>query len=192
MGSEVIWRRLGYMLSPQLDIYKAIAPKLAAERVIDIGFGTGFGTVQLARYSNKVVGIETDVEAVQFALHCMPFVDWEWGDISRGVGYLGVDYFDTALMIEVLEHVEDWQAALANTIQLLRPGGRLIISARNANADLRKNDLHEREWTAQEFERALLQYFERVELYDYRLENEMDSSTRQTPLVAIAYKQKEG
>jgi len=191
MGSEVIWRRLGYMLSPQLDIYKYIAPLVGGQRVIDIGFGTGFGTLQLLRHTSHVTGVEFDREAVDFAQAALPGIDWEWGDISRGVGWLGHEWFDAAILIEVLEHVEDWQVALTNVVDLLKPGGRLFISARNANADLRKNDLHEREWTAGELVRALSQYFKAVELYDYKLETPQEEGTRQTPLVAVAWKGKE-
>lgn len=187
MGSEVIWRRLGYMLSPQLDIYKHIAPLVKGCAVIDIGFGTGFGTLQLLRYADKVTGIETDLEAVKFAEETLPNVTWAMGDISNGT-WIPAKPYDAALLIEVLEHIEDWRGALWNVVNLLKPGGRLFISARNANADLRKNDLHEREWTASEFVNALSCYFETVELYDYQLKTLQDISTRQTPLVAVAWK----
>jgi 2-polyprenyl-3-methyl-5-hydroxy-6-metoxy-1,4-benzoquinol methylase len=188
--SEVLWRRLGYMLSPQLDIYKAIAPHVAAQTVIDIGFGTGFGTNILTGYAREVVGVEVDHDAINFAADNLPGIQFAWGDISRGVRYLVDDEFrfDAALMIEVLEHVSHWRNALTNVVEILKPGGKLYISARNANADLRKNDLHEREWTAAEFTAALGEFFESVELYDYRLEVKQDTTTRATPLVAVATK----
>jgi len=186
--SEVLWRRLGYMLSPQLDIYRYIAPMTEGLHVVDIGFGTGFGTLQAMRYARFVDGIELDREAVRFAQDCMPGVRWNWGDISRGVSYIAKDV-DMVLMIEVLEHVKDWQAALTNVVDILRPGGKLVISGRNALADLRKNELHEREWTALEFVSALDDYFEEVKLYDYTLQSELDVTTRSTPLVAICRKE---
>lgn len=181
--SEVLWRRLGYMLSPQMDIYKSIAQRLDHESVLDIGFGTGFGTLQLSANGASLTGVEFDKEAVDFAQWCIPGAQWYWGDISRGIEYVGKDY-DVAIMIEVLEHIPDWRAALANVVSVLKDGGEFYISARNANADLRKNELHEREWTAKEFKEALSEFFEEVVLYDYKLENIQDTSTRMTPLVA--------
>lgn len=158
------------------------------EKVVDIGFGTGFGALYIRDKTGAyVTGIDIDRAAVRFANECLPGVRWEWGDISRGIGYIG-KVFDTALMIEVLEHVEDWQVSLKNVETILRPGGRLIISARNTNATLRKNDLHEREWSAEEFVNALKKYFERVQLYDYQLKELQDVRTTQTPLVAVARK----
>lgn len=171
------------MLSPQMDIYKSIAQRLNHERVLDIGFGTGFGTLQLSENGASLTGVENDKEAVEFAQWCIPGAEWYWGDISRGVEYVGKDY-DVAIMIEVLEHIPDWKAALANVVSVLKDGGEFYISARNANADLRKNELHEREWTAKEFKEALSEFFEEVVLYDYKLENIQDTSTRMTPLVA--------
>lgn len=187
--SEVLWRRLGYMLSPQLDIYKALGPHVAEMRVVDIGFGTGFGTLQLAEYTSHLTGIEIDAEAVRFANHCVPGIRWEWGDISRGISYIVRD-MDAAIMIEVLEHVEEWREALQNVCAILRPEGKLIISARNAFADLRKNELHEREWTAMEFYEALDEFFQEVWLYDYTLQHKQDVTTRMTPLVAVAVRKR--
>lgn len=185
--SEVLWRRFQYFLSPQLDIYRALAPRMAGKDVLDIGFATGFGALQFLGTAKSVSGIEIDKEAVAFARHCIPSIDWQWGDISRPITYFGKTY-DVVLMIEVLEHVQDWRAALVHVEEVVRPGGKLIISARNRNADLRKNDLHEREWKAQEFIEALSYYFPVVQLYDYMLTQELPIDTRQTPLVAVATK----
>jgi 2-polyprenyl-3-methyl-5-hydroxy-6-metoxy-1,4-benzoquinol methylase len=189
--TDVLWRRLGYMLTPQLDIYRHLADRLEGCKVLDVGFGTGFGTLQLARTAKEVIGVEIDCDAIAFADSSIPGIDFCYGDISRGVSFLG-NGFDAVVMIEVLEHIENWQAALANVDKMLTPGGALYISARNANAELRKNDLHEREWTAQELVASLEKYFCNVQLYDYSLTNLVPVATRQTPLMAIARKDHHG
>jgi hypothetical protein len=66
------------------------------------------------------------------------------------------------------------------------PDGIFVLSHRNAHAELRKNDLHEREWTALEMEINLRKHIRDVTLWDYSLDNILDSNTRQTPLIAIA------
>jgi len=176
-------------MSPQLDLYRNIAPKVDGLKVIDIGCGTGFGTLQLKRWSEDVTGVDIDREAVKFAIATIPGIRWEWADAGRTLHYIGNDY-DAALMIEVMEHISDWQEAMANVWDILKPGGLLYISARNANADLRKNDLHEREWTAEQLKNALAHYFRGgVTLFDWTLKTEQDTSTHQTPLVAIARKE---
>ena len=185
-----MFRRLGYFLSPQLDIYKHVAPLVAGKRVLDVGFGTGFGALQLVPCARSVSGIEVDPGAIRFADSYMPGASWRWGDIQRPITHI-FQAIDVVLMIEVLEHVIDWQAALRNVRDCLAPGGKLVISARNANADLRKNDLHEREWTAEELVKNISPFFESVVLYDYSLSEEQSLDTRITPIIAVCEAKKE-
>lgn len=185
MSSDVIYRRLRYFLSPQLDLYQSIARKVAGQTVLDVGFGTGIGTLQLTRTARSVVGIETDIDMVDFAQKTLPGARWARHDITKPP--YGSP-FDAIVMVEVLEHIADWQLALGNACSLLRAGGKLYISARNAKADLRRNEIHEREWTATQFSAALGSVFSSVKLYDYTLENELDADTHVTPLIAVATK----
>lgn len=188
--SDVLWRRLRYMLTPQFDIYENIASRMDdLTMVLDVGFGTGFGTLQLRTHDNTTVGLELNADAVEFADRCLPG-RFEQGDICDAQIFrnLRPGAFDAITMIEVLEHIPDWRRALTNVRELLHKGGKLYISARNRNADLRRNDLHEREWTAGEFRAALAGYFSSVTLYDYTLEAEQGDDSRVTPLVAVAVK----
>ena len=63
---SILFRRLRYMLSPQLDLYRSIGQEYLGD-VLEVGFGTGFGTLQLAHNANKVLAIEIDQAAVEFA-----------------------------------------------------------------------------------------------------------------------------
>ena len=94
------------------------------------------------------------------------------------------------MMIETLEHVADWRMALSAIHAMLKDGGSLIMSARNAKADLRRwKDLHEREWTGTQLLDNLMQFFgPRVYLFDYSLQDNLERHTRTTPLIAIATK----
>ncbi len=47
-ATAVLWRRLPYMLSPQLDIYERLWPFVRRKRVLEVGFGTGIGVLQYA------------------------------------------------------------------------------------------------------------------------------------------------
>ena len=182
-ATGVIWRRLKYVLSPQLDIYKHLAPEIKDQRVLEVGFGLGAGTIQLSKYAYRVRAIEIDRESVWFASEIFPLknVSWEWGDVTRTVS----GRFDAIVCLEVLEHVPEWRSALENMKDCLEDYGTLYVSGPNANANLRKNDKHEREWTAKEFKDALGQYFTQVSLMDYTLTEPQGDDTHLTPLVAI-------
>ncbi len=182
-----MWRRLRYMLSPQTDLYTNIAPHLKGLNVLEVGFGTGFGTLQLARCAHLITAVEIEADAVHFAQASLPLNNVTWATANIN-GLKTFPDFDAAVMIEVLEHIEDWRGALKNTAAMLKDGGKLYISARNRNADLRRNDLHEREWTAQEFKLALQEFFSTVTLFDYTLQEPQDLTTHITPLIAVATK----
>lgn len=185
--SDVIWRRLAYMLSPQLDLYKSIARQVEGKKVLEVGFGTGFGTLQLARRALEVTAVEKDPDAVQFAKTCLPLsnVAWLYGD---AVNLRGPGFYDAVVMVEVLEHIPEWHKALEQVKTHLWTGGALYLTARNANADLRRNELHERELSAAQLVDALSQHFGQVQLFDYTLTQELGADTRSTPLIARAVK----
>jgi 2-polyprenyl-3-methyl-5-hydroxy-6-metoxy-1,4-benzoquinol methylase len=185
--SDILWRRLRYTLSPQWDLYHSLVPHLKDKKVLEVGFGTGFGTLQYAPTSSSVTALETDKDACEFACRCIPLPDVAWvkGDL---LDLEARPEFDAVVMVEVLEHLGPWSLALSQAQRLLKPGGNLYISARNANADLRRNELHFRELSAGEFVEMLRLFFDPVKLYDYTLTQELDCTTRVTPLIAIATK----
>ena len=184
-ANGVLWRRLRYFLTPQLDLYKHIGDKVSGD-VLEVGFGTGFGVLQYAFQVNSVVALELTQDAVDTASELMPLlhVTWAVGDITKKA----YPHCDAALMIEVLEHIPNYKAALSNLADSLYVGGTAYISGPNKNAQLRKNDKHEREWTAGEFAKTLKEYFGEVTLYDYSLTQVQDEDSTVTPLVAVCVK----
>lgn len=184
--SDYLWRRLAYQLSPQLTIYRNLAPLVKDSVVLEVGFCTGFGTLQYAWNAVAVRGIETDELAVNFAQENMPIanVTWDYGDIAT----YEEGRYDAIVMLEVLEHIPDWKSALEGCERLLTPNGKLIVSTPNANGSFIKNELHGGEWTAREFHDKLSTYFNSVTLYDFTLTNEQGLDTIYTPMVAICRK----
>lgn len=51
-------------------------------------------------------------------------------DAADLAGTFGVDYADVVISTEMLEHAEDWQAAVRGMLEVLRPGGVLLLTAR--------------------------------------------------------------
>lgn len=189
MANDVLWRRLRYFLSPQLDLYQRMRTWVVDRKVLEVGFGSGVGAVQLGWMAEHVMAIEPDKDAVDFAMAAFPHPNISWVEASILDEPNTIDYFGVVTLVEVLEHIKDWELALRNIHACLVDDGFLIMTARNANADLRRNQLHEREWTAKELVENLEKYFARVELYDHTLTVKLPITTTQTPLIAVAYKE---
>ena len=185
---SIFMRRLRYLLTPQWDIYISLKDRLKGATVLEIGSGTGSGTLLYASEAKSVDAIELDRHAVQFASEMFPAKNIRWicTDICH---WYTSERYDYEVAIETMENIRNWYAALRNIHEFLAPGGYFIMSARNANSDLRRwKDLHERELTARQLVSSLGEFFPEVHLYDYSLTLEQDEDTRMTPLVAVARK----
>jgi SAM-dependent methyltransferase len=109
-------------------VFELIEP-FVGSRVLEIGAGHGIFTEMLAARGERVVATELSPTCVKvlrerFAGH--PRVEVVEGPIESATR-LGP--FDTAVLINVLEHIEDDTGALEQLVQELEPGGRLIIWA---------------------------------------------------------------
>jgi len=183
---DVLWHRLKYMLSPQWDFYYSLRGRFENATVLEVGFGTGIGILQYAPFAAHVDAIELDAGAIHFAESTFPLTNVSW--IKQDLlEFDNESYsYDYIIMIEVLEHIQNYEKALLKICSLLKPGGQFIMSARNINADLRRwKDLHEREWKSQELVQELGYFFDSVNLFDYTLRSEQDADTHLTPLFAV-------
>lgn len=96
-------------------------------RVLEVGCGTGTYTAMLGALGGEVVAMDIDddfVRAARGATAHMPNVQVRRGDVTREQWDSG---FDTILMFDVLEHLEDDDTMLRKLHAALRPGGRLIL-----------------------------------------------------------------
>lgn len=107
-------------------IYDMVHPYLG-ERLLEVGAGHGTFTALLRGPSKTIVATEISPRSAERLRerfdgdHGVKVVE---GDLAS-VQALGP--FDSALLINVLEHIEDDEAALAELGRLLRPGGHLSI-----------------------------------------------------------------
>jgi len=96
-------------------------------RVLEVGCSVGHVTEHLVAAGNTVVGIEIDPEAAELARRVTTEV--HVADIDRTpLGALVEPGFDVVLLGDVLEHLRDPDAALADAVALLAPDGRVVIS----------------------------------------------------------------
>ncbi|MFH1571589.1 MAG: class I SAM-dependent methyltransferase [Gemmatimonadota bacterium] len=117
------------LLSPSWLVHhlhgRAVAAALAAQaggRLLDVGCGGDPFRDLLAAHSTRALGLEPDRS--RYAGRARPAV---WGS---GLDLpFGSAAFDTVVSFQVLEHVPEPARMMAEMARVLRPGGRLIVSA---------------------------------------------------------------
>ncbi|GAA4202142.1 class I SAM-dependent methyltransferase [Microbispora amethystogenes] len=115
-----------------LTAYLGIAGELGAERVLDIGCGTGCLAVLLADSGRTVTGVDPAEASLEVARSKDPAgrATWVHGD-ATAVPALG---FDLAVMTGNVAQVfltdDDWTRTLQGIRSALRPGGHLVFETR--------------------------------------------------------------
>lgn len=145
------------------------ATRLSAHRrVLDIACGTGYGAAELARNAASVNGIDISEEAIAYAREHFVRPNLTFEAAPAQSIPLPDASFDLITAFEVIEHLDDWQALLAEAKRLLAPGGQFLVSTPNKSyyADSRKlagpNPFHAHEFEFDEFHQALESFFPHV------------------------------
>ena len=94
-------------------------------RILEVGCGTGHNIPMLRRFG-EVEAVEADAEARVFAQETsgIPVENGllpELNEVRDG-------RYDLVALLDVLEHVEEDEAALASIARKLKPGGRILIT----------------------------------------------------------------
>src|SRR3954470_9169982 len=95
-------------------------------RILECGCGTG-GNLYLLGSHGEVVALASNADARSFALGKGTGVEVLFGELpDRPLGLDGE--FDLVVALDVLEHIEADQAAFTTMLDLVRPGGLLLIT----------------------------------------------------------------
>jgi SAM-dependent methyltransferase len=108
------------------------------ERLLDLGCGGGRHAFEAMRRGAHVVALDysaaelKDVAAVSAAMIQAGDITWDaWAGVVNGDA-LDVPFpdnsFDRIITAEVLEHIWDYERAIAELVRVLRPGGRLAVT----------------------------------------------------------------
>lgn len=118
-------------LNPERLAFVAERLPLNGKRVLDLGCGGGILSEALAQAGAEVIGIDLSAEQIQVAqLHALESglkVDYRHL-ASADLAAREPGSFDAVVCMEMLEHVPDPAAILADCHALLKPDGDLFLS----------------------------------------------------------------
>ncbi len=124
-------------------------PRVEGKRVVDVGCGSGYGSLLLSWAAASVIGIDLDPTAITHARQQFPEVDYRVAAADEPLG----DEVDLAVCFEVLEHVADPDAVLRAIAGQSR---RLLLSMPNPLAvGSHLNPHHVNDWPVAHLKRRL-------------------------------------
>jgi SAM-dependent methyltransferase len=98
----------------------------ASGRILEAGCGTGGNLASLSR-RGQIAAFEPHIDALAFARAKHPDVDIREAALPHPLPYEAAS-FDLVAALDVLEHVEDDVEAARALIELVRPGGWLLVT----------------------------------------------------------------
>jgi ubiquinone/menaquinone biosynthesis C-methylase UbiE len=130
--SQRFWVEAPHPLITRARLREILEPR-PGERLLEIGPGTGYYTLELAAWVGNQGAIEVLDIQQEMLDHTIRAARerglWNVNPTRGDAQELGWDddSFDAAILITVLGEIPDQDAALREIARVLRPGGRLIV-----------------------------------------------------------------
>jgi SAM-dependent methyltransferase len=170
------------LLNEHMARYTFAARLARGKRVLDAGCGAGYGSADLARAAERVVGVDRAPEAIEFARAHYAAAHLSFEEASCEALPHADGSFELVVAFEVIEHLEDWRGFLREARRVLVGNGQLVVSTPNKlyytesrGAD-GANPFHVHEFDFDEFRAELKAFFPHVSLF---LENHIEGFTFQ-------------
>ena len=102
--------------------------------ILDLGCGGGLVCEPLARLGVNITGIDFVKQNIISAKKHAKKLNLDIKYFHQNLNNLKLKKkYDAILILEVLEHIEDWEKIIVNVKKLLKPKGKIIISTINRN-----------------------------------------------------------
>lgn len=95
-------------------------------KILELGSGTG-GNVSFLSSFGEYTGIEKEQLAINFAQSVHPSTKFVQGNLPQILSGISRD-FDTIVLLDVLEHIENDLITLKSTAQLLKDNGTILMT----------------------------------------------------------------
>lgn len=110
-------------------MYRTVRRDLG-ETVLDAGAGIGTFTEILVSDHRRVAVLENEpqfLESIRARFASNSAVTVHQGDLTDEKSFAGIEPVDSVLCLNVLEHIDDDQAAMRNLLKQTRPGGNMVV-----------------------------------------------------------------
>lgn len=200
---EQLYLRRGHVMDPAMVVRHKARYLFAGglcrhgEHVLDAPCGSGYGAKLLAPLRLHYVGLDRSEEAIAYArLHYKEYGLFRCAHLDAPTLRLRLPQtpgYDVILCIEGLEHLsaETQPQVLADFVEALNPGGRLVITSPLHLGDTSgpnpKNPHHLHELTRADFEILLLKHFPREHIEIVSMRDVLDTGEEQTCLYAVCH-----
>jgi SAM-dependent methyltransferase len=116
--------------------------------ILDVGCGSGYNLKFLSQYFPNIKGIDLSKDSIEYGERFLGLKNIKLGDAYNPEGKEGT--LDGILALDVLEHIKEDRQALERWLNLLKPGGKVILTVPAFNFLWRKHDSlshHKRRYT---------------------------------------------
>jgi ubiquinone biosynthesis O-methyltransferase len=130
LADDLSNRNIDMYAQTKFELVANILKKYQVQNILDVGCGTGELALYLAEKGYTVTGIDMHEQFIQSAqnnkqkkqLPTLP--QFITADITR---FKTTTQYDCVVSTDVLEHIEDDEAAIKNMLKALKPRGIIII-----------------------------------------------------------------
>ena len=164
---------LAEFYAQHLSAYAFTAPRVAGRRMLEVGFGDGYGSAYLAKRAADVQAVDVVEGNIPLARKKYPLPNLAFHHFDGLHLPFPEGAFDAAGSFQVIEHVPENHLVpwLTEIRRVLRPGGTFYVStlnlehARKPGKPYEKLIYHEKEFTAPELQALLGELFPRVRMF---------------------------
>ncbi|HSA37680.1 MAG TPA: class I SAM-dependent methyltransferase [Methanoregula sp.] len=158
---------VGSVVPVQIEAYFLALNRYVEEnaKILDVGFGLGYGLNILAIKAGDVNGIDIDFKVLRYCQNTIVGRNPRLNVLNIFDGYtipFSDESFDVVCCVDVIEHVEDFNRLIKEMMRVSRKGVFLSTPNRrpeNTNKDgSPKNYWHLREWDYPEFDEIVRKF----------------------------------
>ena len=153
------------MYGEHIGRYKSVISAVSGRVVLDIASGSGYGSYELAKTASKVIGVDVDQDAIDYAKAKYKKPNLKFIK-SNGLRIpLDDNSVDMVVSMETIEHIEDDRAFIDELHRVLKPNGLVVISTPNDRAYPKGNHFHYREYEKDKLIALIKHKFKNVKMY---------------------------